>query len=149
MASPQNDPHWLARLPLFIRRRIKGRPHLQQVISNTGWLIADNLLRMLIGLIVGIWVARYLGPASFGELNYALWKGGRAEVTGRHLDLQRQRVALDTRPTEGNESPGVDGDEGARGDDEEHKRDDELDHHRPRLVADVYALADACHVLPG
>ena len=72
MTSPQNDPYWLARLPLFIRRRIKGRPNLQQVIGNTGWLVADNLLRILIGLIVGIWVARYLGPASFGELNYAL-----------------------------------------------------------------------------
>ena len=39
---------------------------------NTSWLVADNLLRMLIGLIVGIWVARYLGPAAFGELSYAL-----------------------------------------------------------------------------
>ena len=72
MVSEHNEPYWLARLPSFIRRRIKGRPYLQQVICNTGWLVADNLLRMLIGLIVGIWVARYLGPASFGELNYAL-----------------------------------------------------------------------------
>jgi PST family polysaccharide transporter len=68
----QADARWLDRLPQVIKKHITGRPHLQRVIGNTGWLIADNMLRMLIGLIVGIWVARYLGPASFGELNYAL-----------------------------------------------------------------------------
>ena len=68
----QADARWLDRLPQVVRKHITGRPHLQRVISNTGWLIADNLLRMFIGLVVGIWVARYLGPTSFGELNYAL-----------------------------------------------------------------------------
>lgn len=65
-------PRWLKLLPAVIKRQINGRPHLQQVIGNTGWLVADSLFRMLIGLVVGIWVARYLGPTSFGELNYAL-----------------------------------------------------------------------------
>lgn len=72
MALPPNHPYWLKLLPELVKRRMDGRPHLQQVISNTGWLVADNMLRMLLGLVVGIWVARYLGPASFGELNYAL-----------------------------------------------------------------------------
>lgn len=65
-------PRWLKLLPAVIKRQINGRPHLQRVIGNTGWLVADSLFRMLIGLVVGIWVARYLGPTSFGELNYAL-----------------------------------------------------------------------------
>ena len=72
MAPDHKYPRWLAHLPSFIHRRIQNRPYLQQVIGNAGWLVADTIIRMLIGLIVGIWVARYLGPASFGELNYAL-----------------------------------------------------------------------------
>jgi O-antigen/teichoic acid export membrane protein len=33
---------------------------------------ADNVLRMSVGLLVGIWLARYLGPEQFGLFNYAL-----------------------------------------------------------------------------
>lgn len=66
-----NSP-WVKFLPAPLRARIEHRPNLQKVLGNTAWLVADNVLRMLIGLIVGVWVARYLGPASFGELNYAL-----------------------------------------------------------------------------
>lgn len=36
------------------------------------WLIGDKLLRMGVGLLVGVWVARYLGPEQFGILNYAM-----------------------------------------------------------------------------
>jgi O-antigen/teichoic acid export membrane protein len=36
------------------------------------WLFSDQLLRIVAGLFVGIWVARYLGPNQFGLLNYAL-----------------------------------------------------------------------------
>jgi polysaccharide transporter, PST family len=32
----------------------------------------DRILRMGVGLFVGVWVARYLGPAQFGSLNFAL-----------------------------------------------------------------------------
>ncbi len=38
---------------------------------NTGWLFAEKILRMVLGLGVGVWVARYLGPAKFGLLSYA------------------------------------------------------------------------------
>lgn len=40
--------------------------------SNFGWLIADKIIRLLIGLLVSAWVARYLGPEQFGVLAYAL-----------------------------------------------------------------------------
>jgi len=36
-----------------------------------GWLFFDKILRMGIGVIVGVLVARYLGPKLFGLLNYA------------------------------------------------------------------------------
>lgn len=45
---------------------------LQQVIGNTAWLAVDKVLRMGIGLLVGVWVARYLGPEQFGLMNYAM-----------------------------------------------------------------------------
>lgn len=35
-------------------------------------MFAEQMLRMVAGLLVGIWVARYLGPAQFGVFNYAL-----------------------------------------------------------------------------
>jgi PST family polysaccharide transporter len=50
----------------------KLSPNLQKIISNTGWLLADRILRMGVGLLVGVWVARYLGPENFGMFNYAI-----------------------------------------------------------------------------
>ncbi|MCF2146321.1 flippase [Desmonostoc muscorum LEGE 12446] len=46
--------------------------NLRRIIANISWLMADNILRMGIGLIVGVWVARYLGPQQFGLLNYSM-----------------------------------------------------------------------------
>ena len=63
---------WTRYLPAFIRKNIEGRHELQKAIGNTGWLFADNILRMGIGLLVSIWVTRYLGPEQFGQLNYAV-----------------------------------------------------------------------------
>lgn len=63
---------WFHLLPPFLRERLEGRAELQRLIGNTGWQFADNLLRMGIGLLVGIWVARYLGPEQFGLLSYVL-----------------------------------------------------------------------------
>lgn len=45
---------------------------LPQIISNTGWLFADRVLRIGVGLIVGAWIARYLGPEQFGLYSYAI-----------------------------------------------------------------------------
>ncbi|MBF8278259.1 MAG: flippase [Candidatus Brocadiaceae bacterium] len=59
-------------LPLFIRGRLEGRASLQNILANTGWLFADRILRMVVGLFVGVWIARYLGPEQFGVYNYAL-----------------------------------------------------------------------------
>jgi len=50
----------------------KLSPGLRQVISNTAWLFSDRILRMGLGLIVGVWVARYLKPEQFGIYNYAI-----------------------------------------------------------------------------
>ena len=45
---------------------------LQRLFLNTGWVLAERLVRYTVGFLVGIWVARYLGPDQYGALNYAL-----------------------------------------------------------------------------
>ncbi|TFI54043.1 flippase [Mastigocladus laminosus UU774] len=50
----------------------KLSPNLQKIIGNTAWVLADRVLRMGMGLLVGVWVARYLGPENFGLFNYAI-----------------------------------------------------------------------------
>lgn len=49
----------------------KLSPELRKIIGNIGWLSADRVLRMGVGLIVTAWIARYLGPQDFGLFNYA------------------------------------------------------------------------------
>lgn len=59
-------------LPSFIRVRLEGRNNLQNILANTGWLFADRIIRMGVGLFVGVWIARYMGPEQFGVYNYAI-----------------------------------------------------------------------------
>ncbi len=39
---------------------------------NLAWLVVERTGRLLLNVVVGFWVARYLGVASFGQLNYVL-----------------------------------------------------------------------------
>ena len=39
---------------------------------NTSWLFVEKALRLIAGLFVGIYVARYLGPEQYGLFSYAL-----------------------------------------------------------------------------
>lgn len=45
---------------------------IKKVLGNTGWLISDKIIRMVTGLFVAAWVARYLGPDQYGLLNLSL-----------------------------------------------------------------------------
>jgi O-antigen/teichoic acid export membrane protein len=63
---------WTRYLPPALGEWLAGREQLQQAIGNSSWLLFDRLVRLVIGLTVGAWVARYLGPALFGKLAYAL-----------------------------------------------------------------------------
>ena len=66
------NSRWFAYLPLFMRVRLEGRLNFQKTISNTGWLFCDKILRLGVGLFVGAWVARYLGPEQYGLLSYVV-----------------------------------------------------------------------------
>lgn len=64
--------NWERFLPLFLRRQFEGRKNLKKITENIGWLFFDKVLRMGMGLVVGVWVARYFGPERFGIWNYAM-----------------------------------------------------------------------------
>ena len=51
--------------------QLKKSDELHRIVTNTSWLFADRILRMGLGLFVGVWVARYLGVQQFGLLSYA------------------------------------------------------------------------------
>ncbi len=44
----------------------------RRYFTNTSWLFAENILRLIAGFLVGVWVARYLGPEKYGIFSYAL-----------------------------------------------------------------------------
>lgn len=54
------------------KHKIQNNSYLNNVFFNTGWLFIDRFYRMGLGLLVGVWVARFLGPAQFGDINYAM-----------------------------------------------------------------------------
>lgn len=45
--------------------------NFKKYFKNTSWLFFEKILRMILALFVGLWVARYLGPEKFGLLSYA------------------------------------------------------------------------------
>ena len=47
-------------------------PCFRKYFANTSWLLGERILRIPVPLLVGIYVARYLGPGRFGLLSYAL-----------------------------------------------------------------------------
>ena len=49
-----------------------GSDHLLRIIQNAGWLLGERGVIMLTGMLVGVWLARYLGPTDFGIYSYAL-----------------------------------------------------------------------------
>jgi len=55
----------------FRIQHLKSHQGFMKYFKNTSWLFAEKILRMTVGLFVGIWVARYLGPEKFGLFSYA------------------------------------------------------------------------------
>lgn len=43
----------------------------RRYFANTSWLLAEKILRLIVGVLVVVWVARYLGPERFGLFSYA------------------------------------------------------------------------------
>ena len=62
---------WFRLLQVGLHERLMVRPNLRKNLTNIGWLLADKVVRLVVGLIVWAWMARYLGPEQFGLLNFA------------------------------------------------------------------------------
>lgn len=58
-------------IPRLFRERVASREKLGSILTNVGWLFADQILRMGVGLVVIVWLARYLGSEQFGLVSYA------------------------------------------------------------------------------
>lgn len=51
---------------------LKSHQGFRRYAINTTWMMAEQLLRIIAGLFVGIWIARYLGPEQFGVFSYVV-----------------------------------------------------------------------------
>lgn len=45
---------------------------LKKYIYNSSWLLIENIVRIFSSILIGIWVARHLGPENFGVLSYSV-----------------------------------------------------------------------------
>ena len=57
---------------LTIIRSLKNHTGFIRYLRNTSWMMGEQFLRIISGLFVGVWVARYLGPEQFGLFSYVL-----------------------------------------------------------------------------
>ena len=84
----------IARSVLASFRSRLADPQMRRIAGNTSWLIGERVLRGVLNLVATIVVARYLGRADFGTLNYAisfvmlfatLWQLGLSGIVVREL----------------------------------------------------------------
>lgn len=55
-----------------IIKKLFSNHSIKKYFFNTSWLLADNILKLILGLFVGIYVARYLGPEQYGVLSFSI-----------------------------------------------------------------------------
>lgn len=53
-------------------KALKSHQGFMRYFYNTSWMFAAQIFKMIAELLVGIWVARYLGPEQFGVFSYAI-----------------------------------------------------------------------------
>ena len=79
----------------WLRARLDGRHEDGRIARNSGWLIADKVVRAVIGLPVAILLTRHLGTEGFGQWSYAMaWFAILSTAAGLGLDgiVVRQMV---------------------------------------------------------
>nr|WP_315234542.1 flippase [uncultured Albidiferax sp.] len=72
MSRLNNYGRWIYGLPGSLQTYLTKRPGASLFAANSLWLLFDKLIRLVLALTVGAWVARNLGPHAFGELAYAI-----------------------------------------------------------------------------
>lgn len=51
-------------------KRLIVRLRGNKEVENAGWLIGGKIVQMFLSFAIGLWTARYLGPANYGLINY-------------------------------------------------------------------------------
>jgi polysaccharide transporter, PST family len=76
------------------------RESFSLIMKNIGWQSLDKVIRMGTGIIVSVWVTRYLGPERFGTLSYAIaFAGMFSSVAGLGLDgIVIRELSLNYKP---------------------------------------------------
>lgn len=80
---------------------LRQRQGLRRILANSGWMMGEQVLRLLVGVGMSAWTARVLGPAKFGELSYAMAFAavfGVVATLGLNRILVREMVAAAGRP---------------------------------------------------
>lgn len=57
---------------ISIVRLLKGNKGLMRYSKNTSWLLIEKIFKGVGLLLIGTWIARYLGPKDFGILSYSI-----------------------------------------------------------------------------
>jgi PST family polysaccharide transporter len=65
-------PFWLRYMPVSLQAKLAHRHNFLAITHNSAWLFVDKIIRLCVGLFVGIWLTRYLGPEQTGIWSYAL-----------------------------------------------------------------------------
>jgi O-antigen/teichoic acid export membrane protein len=52
-------------------KNLQNHIGFMKYFKNTSWLFGEKIFRMVVGVVVSVWVARYLGPQQFGLFSYA------------------------------------------------------------------------------
>ena len=52
-------------------KQLQNHEGFMKYFKNTGWLFVEKILRLIVGLFVGVWVARHLGPEKYGLFSYS------------------------------------------------------------------------------
>lgn len=53
-------------------KKYLSSPAVNRYLFNSSWMLAEQVLRIISAVFVGIYIARYLGPEKFGVLSYVL-----------------------------------------------------------------------------
>ena len=56
----------------YIARKLQLTKTKQTIVENIFWAVLGKMVQLLSGLLVGIIVARYLGPEKYGLMNYVI-----------------------------------------------------------------------------
>lgn len=54
-----------------MRKHFRLGAGVRAILKNAGWIMGEQIIRLLAGVFVGVWIARHLGPADFGLLSYS------------------------------------------------------------------------------